>query len=468
LKTELSYDDEVLEQIKSGLAVITHNMAIPLYLFFWLCDLIYIPSLKWELLIVRLLVVPFTLFINKLSKKTCSNIYAQWLVIIIGFGLSSSIHYMIFRIGSIPTPYYAGLNLVALGILTFIPLSLGFFILSCLVIYTPYFIFILMRVNSFELAKLPLINSFFIAGTIIISIIIRHFQNRLSLNDFESKIALFNEIQSRDRIIAEKTDEAIKLSQLSMQFSPQIVEAIRAGQIKLSEEAVETEVCCIFIDLVKSTDRIVQTKTAQKVISKFLADSVRILLKYDITIDKFMGDGILAFSNAPVKYDDFVDRVVYAAIEVRDKISASQDFYDPIWLGPLQIRIGIAVGKAEVGFYGEGKVYRVYTALGSAVNLASRLCSSAEIDQISISKNAVEAIISNNFLIEPCEKKQLKGFENFLFEMYQIKGARVAAFPNEINLDCKVCNNGILYLDSGENGIFVFKCRSCGAIDRTT
>ena len=106
------------------------------------------------------------------------------------------------------------------------------------------------------------------------------------------------------------------------------------------------------------------------------------LLKYDITVDKFLGDGVLGFSNAPIAHKDYVERVITAATEILHRLEMREEDYSAVWGEKLKVTIGIAVGRANIGFYGSDDSVKSYTALGPVVNLASRLCGHGHPDQI--------------------------------------------------------------------------------------
>ncbi|MBI1862456.1 MAG: adenylate/guanylate cyclase domain-containing protein, partial [Deltaproteobacteria bacterium] len=178
-----------------------------------------------------------------------------------------------------------------------------------------------------------LVSLFFISSTLIISLVIRRYQDNLRLSELKNRLALEKEVLGRDQVIKVKTQEAINLASLSMQFSPQVVRAIRTGEKKLEGGTQRAQICVIFIDIVGSTERVtrIDKDDVNKVISMFMDDTIRTLLKYDITIDKFLGDGVLAFSNNPIAHPDYIERVLRAALEIRVNITEHKDEYLDYW-----------------------------------------------------------------------------------------------------------------------------------------
>jgi class 3 adenylate cyclase len=280
----------------------------------------------------------------------------------------------------------------------------------------------------------------------------------------EYRGALQLELQNRNEIIKKKTEEAVNLSALSSQFSPQIVESIRSGKINLKAGAERAQICTMFIDIVNSTERVtrIDKDKVEKVLSKFLDDTIKTMLKYDITVDKFLGDGVLGFCNAPLKRQDFVSRVITAALEIREKIKQDQNFYERNWQKELQIRVGIAKGFANVGFYGSQKYFRSYTGIGPVMNMASRLCSAAEPSQIVVDNDVFEDC-QNEFETIALGKKTLKGFEQDTIFVYEIVGSKQQnAFMPGVN-DCPKCGS-LMTLESNSQGHFIFTCKSCCSV----
>lgn len=459
-----------LAEFKSFLFVVSHHMALPLYFVFWLCDIAYVPHLKWQFLGLRSLIIPVVLVLPRLIVRASTLFEIQVIAAIFTCLISLPISIMSFWADGISSPYYAGLNLVAMGTLSFLPWSSGFFVTTVALIYGPYYVSGVVLASDLSKLQPLLINSFFVIGTITISILIRHFSEKLRQKETMSKILLEIEIEMRGKTIAEKTAEGVKLAALSSHFSPQIVSAIKLGTLDLSTTIHRANICSIFIDIVNSTERVV-TLEQQKVhaaISLFMEDSIKTLLKYDITIDKFTGDGIVGFSNDPICYPDFIERVLNAAFEIRKKIDAKKNTYSQYWNQPLEIRIGIATGQANVGFYGEEKYsFRSYTAIGPVVNLASRLCSTAIPNQIVVCQNVVDKLKDTDrlFIFTQLSNRTLKGFDMKGIQIYDAKtpqNVNTPALPilqDENN--CPNCEFGILFYSEDGLGTPKMQCRTC-------
>lgn len=459
-------DRELVGETRSVVKVTGSGMALPLFFLFWIVDLITYPEFKWTFLAIRALIVPLFYVTSKLSAKATSSLKIQRIACAYSIAMAGGINIMLYLINFPGSSYYGGLNLVATGCLSFIPFSRRYFVYTALGIYVPYYLVALGQLmQQPEHWSLLLANSFFIFSSVAICYLIRGFNESLRIKETTSRLQLHNELENRESIIRVQTDEAVRLRNLSTQFSPQIVDSIRSGKLKLESTGQRAEICAIFIDIVNSTDKVtrIDKDKVDRVLTKFLEDSIKILLKYDITIDKFLGDGILAFCNAPLPRADYASRVVKAALEIREKVMMDRGFYETDWNGPLTLRMGIARGYVNVGFYGSKKYYQSYTAIGPAVNLASRLCSSAEPDQIIMEKDVYD-LVSNEVDTESLGKRSLKGFEQGSVQVYEVISSKDRTEKTAANMsECSSCG-GILSLETNEQGQFVFMCRACCTI----
>jgi class 3 adenylate cyclase len=460
-------DRELIHEIKHVLIITSNWMAIPLYLAFWVADLFYVPQYKWEFLLIRLTIIPICLVVQKLSIRINKLKDLQILAVSYSIALATLINVMLIFINDPTSSYYAGLNLVAVGCLSFLPLRWRYFIITALGIYLPYVLFTFIKLPSTENLNLVLVNYFFTTGTVVMCLLIRFFNEKLRQKEINSKVQLMQNIVERDQVIELKTKEAIRLNSLSNQFSPQVVRAIADGSVKLDSSVHRARICAIFIDIVGSTERVVRLdqEKIDLVLSRFMDTTVTSLLKYDLTIDKFQGDGILAFANDPIRRDDFVQRTCLAALEILEQIRGDQNFYIMTWKKEMQVRIGISVGYANVGFYGHKKFFKTYTAIGAPLPMASRLTNLALPNQILIDSDVTEVIKSIGFVTKNLGAQKIKGFEDDLNFIFELLGSQ--ASEELRNLPVSVCANhpdSVLVLDVNNLGHYVMKCRICDSI----
>jgi adenylate cyclase len=158
-------------------------------------------------------------------------------------------------------------------------------------------------------------------------------------------------------------------------------------------EVQKKELTILFSDI-KSFTTYSSTMTPDQ-IQKFLAEyfeaMVNIVFKYEGTVDKYIGDGLMVFFGAPEPQPDHAVRAVNSAIEMQKKCRELKEKWVKENLFPLRIRIGINTGEVIVGNMGTTKKLS-YTVLGSDVNLANRLESNAPVEGIMISRRTYELI----------------------------------------------------------------------------
>lgn len=143
---------------------------------------------------------------------------------------------------------------------------------------------------------------------------------------------------------------------------------------RLSLHGEKREIFCLFSDLEGFTKltHAVEPEMIARLLNDYLDRLSAVVLEYGGTLDKFVGDAVVAFWGAPIAYPDDGERAVKAAWAM---YLAGEDFRKAVPEGVPKIgrtRVGVHYGEAVVGnFGGEGRIQ--YTALGDAMNTAARL-----------------------------------------------------------------------------------------------
>lgn len=143
------------------------------------------------------------------------------------------------------------------------------------------------------------------------------------------------------------------------------------------------------------------------------------VLNYEGTLDKFMGDAVMAFFNAPLPQTDYALRAVRAAVEMQRRIAATSQ--SRAQANRLQFGIGIATGDAVVGNIGTAQLMN-YTAIGNSVNLARRLQESAKGGQILIDQ-ATHQTVAAYVKARPLGLLEVKGLREPL-PVYDVLGLK--------------------------------------------
>ena len=161
---------------------------------------------------------------------------------------------------------------------------------------------------------------------------------------------------------------------LERYLSPAVVQQmIAVGALEKGRIApTEADVSILFADLVNFTamSENMTPKEIAQLLNRLFEEMLHPVFDAGGTLDKFIGDCIMAFFGAPEPQEDHGDRAVKAALAMLSRLQELNT--QNVWSQPLQLRIAINSGKAVVGDVGSSQ--RVdYTVLGATVNLASRM-----------------------------------------------------------------------------------------------
>jgi len=149
---------------------------------------------------------------------------------------------------------------------------------------------------------------------------------------------------------------------------------------------------------------------------------VECLFEYEGTLDKFMGDGIMALFGAPVSQPDDAVRAVECALEKMVRLERLNQRRIARGQGPLAVGIGIHTGPVVAGYIGSSKALS-YTVIGDTANTSARLCGIAESGQVLISETT-RAELGNRFELRELPPAHVKGKEQAL-RVFEVVGKRV-------------------------------------------
>jgi PAS domain S-box-containing protein len=154
-----------------------------------------------------------------------------------------------------------------------------------------------------------------------------------------------------------------------------------------------------------------------EVLNCYLAIGAEAVLAEEGTLDKFMGDAVMAIFNAPLSQPDHTLRAIRTALRMREAIAQHHEQVPPE--NQLDYGAGIAVGEAVVGNIGTAQQLN-YTAIGASVNLAKRLQESAAPGQILLSSAAYEQTMEH-IKARELDPITLKGFSGPV-KVYELLG----------------------------------------------
>lgn len=156
---------------------------------------------------------------------------------------------------------------------------------------------------------------------------------------------------------------------------PEVVQQLTAEDASVDRlEAERREVTVLFSDI-RNFTAYAEGRQAEDVVAllnRYFSLMHEVIWRFGGTVDKYMGDGLMAFFGAPTYQEDHAERAILAAIEMQRQIDLRRDEWAALGMGSLQAGIGVHSGEALVGYAGsQGRMQ--YTCIGHVVNLASRL-----------------------------------------------------------------------------------------------
>ena len=223
--------------------------------------------------------------------------------------------------------------------------------------------------------------------------------------------------KSLEERVETQLGEIERIRKLERFLAPQVAQLIASSD---SPEGLLTsqrrEVTVVFCDLRGFTafTEATEPEEAMNVLREYHAALGKLIFKYEGTLDKYAGDGVMILFNAPIQFEDHTQRAVKMAVEMRDTIGPLTER----WRNrghSLGFGIGIALGYATLGQVGFEQRLE-YAAIGSVTNLASRLCSEAKSNQIVVSRR-VYGMVEAHVEARALDDLTLKGFNHPVLAM---------------------------------------------------
>jgi adenylate cyclase len=218
----------------------------------------------------------------------------------------------------------------------------------------------------------------------------------------------------RSRLTEELRQQGELRKNLERFLSPNVAQALAryVAQHGKLWEAQEQMVTVLFADVkgFTSLSERLSPREVQDLLNEYLHEMTDVIFRYNGTVDKYIGDGIMAVFGAPRLPDEPVDsehaqRAVAAAIEMQAAQRRLVSKWEPS--KAFMIRIGVNTGTAYTGFFGTRHRLE-YTAIGDTVNTASRLESAAEPGSVFIGHDTAD-FVRDRFTLQEMGELQLKG-----------------------------------------------------------
>ncbi|HXF95949.1 MAG TPA: adenylate/guanylate cyclase domain-containing protein [Gemmatimonadales bacterium] len=214
--------------------------------------------------------------------------------------------------------------------------------------------------------------------------------------------------------------EALVLSNFQRFFAPNLAAQIaqQEGQVQLGGQ--KRPVVIFFSDIRNFTplSEAMSPDTIASLLTEYFTEMVEIVFEHAGTLDKFMGDAIMALWGAPIAHEDDADRAMTCALAQLEALEKMNAKWQEQGRPQIGIGIGINFGEVFAGYIGSDRRLE-YTVIGDAVNTASRLCSSAGPNEILITEAFYRAL-KRPPKVEPLEGIQVKG-KSRAIPVYRVK-----------------------------------------------
>jgi predicted ATPase/class 3 adenylate cyclase len=192
---------------------------------------------------------------------------------------------------------------------------------------------------------------------------------------------------------------------------------------KKSSHGQRRNVTVLFADLSNSTQlsEKVDSEDLYEIIQRFLKLLANSVHKFEGTVDKFTGDGLMALFGAPMAYENNAERAVLAAMDMQAGLSELNKDLTPQYGFNLKMHVGLNSGTVILGNVGSDQTME-FTAIGEMVNLAQRLESAAGPGEILVSENVYRQTRSL-FTYEQQQELKIKGIGHSI-NGYKLIGKR--------------------------------------------
>jgi adenylate cyclase len=210
-------------------------------------------------------------------------------------------------------------------------------------------------------------------------------------------------------LVLRMRQEALNREKLGRLLSPQIVEQVLEGRLDIRKGGSVLHGTVLFADIRGFTTMAEQIAPMDAVamLNEYFEIMVEIIFKYGGTLDKFVGDEIMAIWGAPFSQPDDSVRAVTTAVEMQRALAEFNDTRRGEGLEPIQIGIGLNTGEMVAGYMGSSRSMS-YTVVGDTVNTGHRLCALAGPGEVIVAGSTVEEL-RGVFRVEAMPPTRIKG-----------------------------------------------------------
>ncbi|MGE0882201.1 MAG: adenylate/guanylate cyclase domain-containing protein [Blastocatellales bacterium] len=228
--------------------------------------------------------------------------------------------------------------------------------------------------------------------------------------DLLNAVAVHTGIAINTVITYERLQKQSRARDSLVRFLPrQVIDEIMRSPESIKLGGVRQKITALFAD-VRNFTTLSENSSPELIVNllnRYFSMVSEIIFKHGGTLDKYIGDGLMAMFGAPYVSELDAIQAVRAAVEVQKAMIPFNESLKAEDLPPIDIGIGINTGQAIVGYIGS-ETRLDYTAIGDTVNIASRLEGLAQPGQIVVSENTMQAL-DETFILNNLGTVKLKG-----------------------------------------------------------
>jgi adenylate cyclase len=206
----------------------------------------------------------------------------------------------------------------------------------------------------------------------------------------------------------------------------EVVEEVLKDPEQLTLSGERREVTVLFCDI-RGFTPLAERLTPEQVVSllnEFYTLMIETTFKHDGTLDKFIGDAVMAVFGAPIAHPDHAIRAIKTALDMQSGVAELNERRTAVGKEPIRVGIGVNLGEVVAGTVGTEDRME-YTVIGDSVNLAARLESNAKPGRILISQHTYERV-QDLVKAMPLGSLKVKGKEEEV-EVYEVVSLQVPA-----------------------------------------
>jgi adenylate cyclase len=253
----------------------------------------------------------------------------------------------------------------------------------------------------------------------------------IATNAFTEKdLQIFGGIASQAAVAIHNSQLARKIeheaktrAQFQRLLSPNLVDQVVQGKLVLEKGGALSEVTLLFSDI-RGFTSMSESRAPEEIVrmlNEYFELMVDVIFKYEGTLDKFVGDEVIALFGAPVPMVNAEVKAVQCALDMQRVLTEFNRVRISEGQNEIHIGIGINTGMVVTGAIGSSRALQ-YTAIGDAVNTASRLCSVAQAGQVILSE-ATYRKVQGEVAAAPLPPVRVKGKTDAL-RVYNAVGLR--------------------------------------------